>query len=76
MSFDEGMLQLQAVALAVTSRTTVKFGYTSRSYAMLKCALLLMTSDVDVCTGKCPGQGAQGIIKKDVGSPGAYATSP
>lgn len=76
MSLDEGMLQLQAVALAVTSRTMVKFGYTSRSCAVFKCSLLLMILDVDVCTGKCPGQGAQGIIKKDVGSPGAYTTSP
>lgn len=41
-----------AVALAVTSRTMVKFGYISCNCAMLKCALLLVTLDVDVCAGK------------------------
>lgn len=40
---------------------------------MLTCALLLVTLDVDACTGKCPGQG---MIKKDVGSPGASTISP
>lgn len=41
-----------AVALAVTSRTMVKFGYISCNCAMLKCGLLLVTLDVDVCAGK------------------------
>lgn len=52
MSLDQGALQLQAVALAVTSRTMVKFDYISCSCAVLKWALLLVTSDVDVCAGR------------------------
>lgn len=60
VSLSQGALQLQAVALAVTSRTMVKvtsrtmvkFGYISCSCTMLECALLLVTSDVDVRAGK------------------------
>lgn len=60
VSLSQGALQLQAVALAVTSRTMVKvtsrtmvkFAYISCSCTMLECALLLVTSDVDVCAGR------------------------
>lgn len=71
MFLNQGALQLQAVALAVTSRTMVNVGYVSCSCTMLKYALLLDTSDVNVCAGEInllAGVPRVCIIKKDVGS--------